>query len=188
MATRERPAGEEERLAIAAAQQDAARFAQLYEANFEKVYGYIARRVGDRAAAEDLTSDVFHQALASLPRFEWQGAPFAAWLFRIAANAIADRAKRLAKETEILTARQHEISSTDELNGIDLEGIERRARLFQLVDRLPVDQRRVIVMRFAEEKSIREIAGELGRSEGAVKQLQFRGLQNLRAKLGPKAG
>ena len=185
-ATRQQPAREEERLAIAAAQQDAARFAQLYEANFEKVYGYIARRVGDRGAAEDLTSDVFHQALANLPRFEWQGAPFAAWLFRIAANAIADRAKRLAKESQILTARQHKISRSEELNAIDLEEIERRARLFKLVDRLPVDQRRVILMRFAEEKSIREIASELGRSEGAVKQLQFRGLQNLRTKLGPE--
>jgi len=58
--------------------------------------------------------------------------------------------------------------------------IGQRARLFQLVDRLPADQRRVIGMRFAEEKSIREIAAELRRTEGAVKQLQFRALQNLR--------
>ena len=186
MTARERSANEEERLAIAAAQQDVACFDELYEANFEKVYGYIARRVGDRAAAEDLTSDVFHQALTNLPRFEWRGAPFAAWLFRIAANAIADRGKRLARENEVLIARQKEISRSEELNAIDLEGIERRARLFKLVDRLPVDQRRVIVMRFAEEKSIREIASEIGRSEGAVKQLQFRGLQNLKDQLGPK--
>ena len=66
------------------------------------------------------------------------------------------------------------------------EEVEHRARLFRVVELLPEDQRRVVVMRFAEEKSIREIAQELGRSEGAVKQLQFRGLQNLRAKLGAK--
>ena len=62
----------------------------------------------------------------------------------------------------------------------DLEDSERRALLFRLVDELADDQGRVLVMRFAEEKSIREIAGALGRSEGAVKQLQFRALENLR--------
>jgi RNA polymerase sigma-70 factor (ECF subfamily) len=66
---------------------------------------------------------------------------------------------------------------------IDLEEVEHRARLFGLVEQLPPDQRRVIAMRFAEEKSIREIAGALGRTEGAVKQLQFRGLQSLRAQI-----
>jgi RNA polymerase sigma-70 factor (ECF subfamily) len=67
----------------------------------------------------------------------------------------------------------------------DLEEVEHRARLFRLVEQLPADQRRVIAMRFAEENSIREIARELRRTEGAVKQLQFRALQNLRAQLEP---
>jgi RNA polymerase sigma-70 factor (ECF subfamily) len=66
----------------------------------------------------------------------------------------------------------------------DLEASQRRARLFSLVEELAQDQRRVVVARFAEEKSIAEIANELGRSEGAVKQLQFRALQNLRQRLG----
>jgi RNA polymerase sigma-70 factor (ECF subfamily) len=69
---------------------------------------------------------------------------------------------------------------------VDLEEVEQRARLFRLVEQLPADQRRVIAMRFAEEKSIREIAEELGRTEGAVKQLQFRGLQNLREQITAK--
>lgn len=68
----------------------------------------------------------------------------------------------------------------------DLEEVECRARLFSAVGKLPEDQRRVIVMRFADEKSIRDIAEELGRSEGAVKQLQFRGLENLRNRLNEK--
>jgi RNA polymerase sigma-70 factor (ECF subfamily) len=66
---------------------------------------------------------------------------------------------------------------------VDLEEVEHRAQLFRLVEQLPEDQRSVIAMRFAEEKSIREIAETLGRTEGAVKQLQFRGLQNLRAEI-----
>ena len=166
-----------ERLAIEAAQKDPARFAELYENNFERVYAYIARRVRDRHEAEDLTSEVFHQALASLPRFEWRGVPFAAWLFRIAANAIIDRSKRAAKEREVPAS----LDLAAEVSPHEIEDeIGQRARLFQLVDRLPADQRRVIGMRFAQEKSIREIAAELGRTEGAVKQLQFRALQNLR--------
>jgi len=166
-----------EQLAIEAAQKDPARFAELYENNFERVYAYIARRVRDRHEAEDLTSEVFQQALANLPRFEWRGVPFAAWLFRIAANAIIDRSKRAAKEREASESRD----LPAEVSPQEIEDeIGQRARLFQLVDRLPADQRRVIGMRFAEEKSIREIAAELRRTEGAVKQLQFRALQNLR--------
>ncbi len=88
-----------ERELLAAAQEDPSRFAELYELHFERVYAYIVRRVRDRSAAEELTSHVFHQALANLGKFKWRGAPFASWLFRIAANAIADRAKRLKRET-----------------------------------------------------------------------------------------
>jgi RNA polymerase sigma factor (sigma-70 family) len=69
-----------------------------------------------------------------------------------------------------------------------VEEVEEAVRLSALVERLPEDQRRVVLLRFAEEKSIREIARELGRSEGAVKQLQFRALENLRARLGGKHG
>jgi RNA polymerase sigma-70 factor (ECF subfamily) len=89
-----------ERLLIEAAQKDPARFAELYEDNFDRVYAFIMRRIRDRNEAEDLTSEVFHHALAGLPRFEWRGAPFAAWLFKIASNAIIDRSKRAAKEQQ----------------------------------------------------------------------------------------
>jgi RNA polymerase sigma-70 factor, ECF subfamily len=179
-ASRLSPEQAEERLLVEAAQKNPARFGELYEINFERVYGFIARRVGDRDAAEDLTSEVFHKALANLGRFEWRGVPFAAWLLRIAANAIADRAGRVGKELAMDDTPELSASATAD---VDLEEVERRARLFRLVDELPVDQRRVIALRFAEEKSICEIAEALGRSEGAVKQLQFRGLENLRAKI-----
>jgi len=127
-----------------------------------------------------LTSEVFHKALANLRRFEWRGVPFAAWLLKIAANAIADRAQRAGRELAVDDPPElREEASAD----VGLEEVEDRARLFRLVGQLPEDQRRVIAMRFAEEKSICEIAEELGRTEGAVKQLQFRGLQSLRAKI-----
>ena len=169
----------DERLLIEAAKQDPTRFAELYENNFHRVYAFIARRVRDRAEAEDLTAEVFHQALSNLGRFEWRGIPFAAWLLRIAANTLADRWQRAAKMQEI-PADELELAEA----GAD-QRVERRAMLFQLVERLPDDQRLVIVRRFVEQKSVKEIAQELGRSEGAVKQLQFRALANLRSKVLP---
>lgn len=162
----------DERLLIEAAQHDPSRFAELYQNNFERVYAYVARRVHSREEAEDITAEVFHQALLNIGRFEWRGVPFAAWLLRIAANVLADRWQRAARSPEIAAESQAE-------PGVDAE-IERRAMLFQLVDRLPLDQRLVIVRRFVDQKSIKEIAQELDRSEGAVKQLQFRALQTLR--------
>jgi len=169
----------DDRLLVEAAKKDPSRFAELYELNFARVYGYIARRVGDRDAAQDLTSDVFHKALASIHTFEWRGVPFAGWLLRMAANMIVDRAKRGGKEVT-----GQDLPDLPDLNKRPkLEEADQCARIFGLVDQLPKDQRRVIAMRFAEEKSIREIAQTLGRNEGAIKQLQFRALQNLRARM-----
>ncbi len=174
-----------ERRAIEAAQKDPARFAELYENNFERVYAFVARRVRDRNEAEDVTSEVFHQALANLPRFQWRGVPFAAWLFKIAANSIIDRSKRAARERAL--PESFDLAAEVSTQEIEDE-IEQSARLFRLVNLLPEAQRRVIRMRFAEEKSIRDIANEIGRSEGAVKQLQFRALQSLRARLTDEPG
>src|SRR6185503_2354602 len=128
---------------------DPARFEELYDRHVQRVYGFVSRRVGNRAEAEDITSAVFEQALANLPKFEWRGVPFAAWLIRIAANALADHGRRSAREGAPPDAMP-DAGETD--------AIEQRAILFQLVDRLPDLQRRVIELRFGEEKSIREVA------------------------------
>ena len=168
----------DERLLIEAAQRDPARFADLYECNFERVYAYIVHRVGNRAETEDLTSEVFHQALANLKRFEWRGIPFAAWLFRIAANLISDRWQRSGREVTDETAMDAAQSSPAEI-----EEVERLATLFRLVNTLPDEQQRVVVLRFVEQKSIKEVARTIRKTEGAVKQLQFRALSNLRARM-----
>lgn len=166
-----------ERLLIEAAQQDPSRFAELYERNFYRVYAFVARRVHNRDEAEDVTAEVFHEALRTLGRFQWRGVPFAAWLLRIAANTLADRWRRAAKigDAEALEDAEPEI-------GVQAEA-ERHALLYQLVDRLPPEQRLVVLRRFVDQKSVREISHELGRSEGAVKQLQFRALQTLRSQV-----
>jgi len=167
---------EDERLLIEAAQADPARFVELYDRHVDRVYAYVSRRAGNRSVAEDITSAVFEQALTHLPRFEWRGVPFIAWLFRIAANALADHWQQQGRDAHDMPAEvpdEHEYKE-----------IERRVSLFQLVNRLPEAQRQVIQMRFVEGHSIRDVAVALERSEGAVKQLQLRALASLRKGMG----
>lgn len=168
----------DERLLIEAAQMDPARFADLYELNFERVYAYAVKRLPDRAEAEDLTADVFHHAFANLKQFEWHGTPFAAWLYRIAANLISDHWQRSGREIP-----DREAVDSAQVSPADIEDVERRATLYRLVDTLPAEQKRVVVLRFVDQKSIKEVAKEICKTEGAVKQLQFRALSTLKARM-----
>lgn len=164
----------DDRQLVEAAQNEPARFAELYEQNFVRVYAFFARRLSTREEAQDLTAEVFHQALASIQGYKWQGTPFVAWLYGIAWNVLSKHWQKLGKH------------STQELSDISIAGeeIERTVMLGKVVESLLPDQKHVIVRRFRDQKSIREIAEELGRSEGAVKQLQLRALENLRQRLG----
>ena len=170
------PTSEDDRLLIEAAQADPARFLEIYERYVDRIYAFVSRRTGDRAAAEDVTSQVFEQALRTIGRFEWRGVPLAAWLFRIASNALADHWRQRGRDA---AGPPPDLPDSGELDDID-----RRLALYQQVAQLPEVQRRVIEMRFVEEKSIREVAAALDRSEGAVKQLQLRALENLRKSMG----
>ena len=161
---------------IEAAQADSARFVEIYERYVDRIYAFISRRTENRATAEDITSEVFEQALRTIARFEWRGVPVSAWLFRIASNALADHWRERARDAHV--------ALPDVPDPRELEDIDRRIALHQQVEQLPDLQRQVIQMRFVEEKSIREVAAALDRSEGAVKQLQLRALENLRKSIG----
>ncbi len=150
-----------------------ARFAELYEQNFERVYAFVARRVRDRAEAEDVVSEVFYKALKGIDGYEERGVPFVAWLYTIARNVVCDRARQ--------AGREEPLDDSDEPSSSD--DVERRALLFRLVDTLPTAQRNVLVARFAEQRSIADVARQLGRSEGAVKQLQLRAIEALRSQV-----
>jgi RNA polymerase sigma-70 factor (ECF subfamily) len=180
-------ATEDERALVAAAQNDPAKFDALYELHFERVYGFVASRTRDRATAEDVTSTVFHKALENLPKFEWRGVPFAAWLLRIAANAVADQAKRAGREIALEDEPRAGSANTNpqasEIHKEELRAIEHRAQLFRLVSELPEVQKQVILQRFVDQRSIAEIAVKLRKSEGAIKQLQLRAVQRLRAQM-----
>jgi RNA polymerase sigma-70 factor (ECF subfamily) len=179
------PSPADDRLLIEAAQADPSKFDALYELNFERVYFFIVSRVHDRATAEDLTSEVFHKALANLPTYEWRGTPFAAWLFRIASNAIADQYKRANREQQA-DDETFDPPASANISPKEMEFVERHAFFFRLVEKLPEIQRRVVCERFIEERSIKEIAQRLSKTEGAIKQLQFRALQTLREQVGDR--
>jgi len=175
---------ESERRLIEASQRRPRRFAKLYERYFDRVYAFALTRTGDRMAAEDVTAETFRQAFENLWRFEWRGVPFSAWLFRIAANATTDHLKRVSREQPLAPGSPTQDNSWE----ARLIQVETQARLFQLVERLPKDQRHVIAMRFGQEKSVREVATAMRRTEGAVKLLQYRAMQTLRILVGDSNG
>jgi len=174
--------GVDERGLVEAAQSDPTNFDALYELHFERVYAFAASRVRDRTTAEDVTSEVFQKALANLSSYEWRGVPFVAWLLRIAANAIVDQAKRDAREFPS-PDDSLEIPAHPDVQASELRAVEHRAQLFRFVGQLPEVQKQVVYGRFVEQRSIRELAEQLGKSEGAIKQLQLRAVQKLRAQM-----
>ena len=118
----------EERQLVEEAKRDPTRFSALYELHFDRIYAFVARRVQTREDAEDVTSLVFHRALANIGTFEWRGAPFAAWLIRIARNALVDRWQKASRDQE----RPSDAYSSEE--GLDREpAVEQQLHVAELV-------------------------------------------------------
>lgn len=172
---------QEESLVRRAQQRDQEAFAQLYEEYFDKIYRYVVIRIGNKAEAEDLTQQVFLNALRSISSFKWKGVPFSAWLYRIAHNLVVDFLRKRAKHT------------TDSLDGSEAVSgsnpqleVERKVdieRLLLATQRLTKLQHEVISLRFSGELSIAEAAKIMGKSQGAVKALQHSALAALRKTL-----
>jgi RNA polymerase sigma-70 factor (ECF subfamily) len=158
---------------------DAEAFGQLYDHYQPSVFRFLFYRTRSRPVAEDLTSETFFRALRSLSGFTWQGRDFGAWLTTIARNLAADHFKaartRLEMTTDDMSFHVGDVASpeTDVLHTLTTEA------LFAALAQLPQDQRDCVIMRFLQSLSIAETAEVLGRSEGAVKQLQLRAVRNL---------
>ena len=163
---------------VHAAQRDRAAFGVLYRRYLDRVYGYCFYLLGDHHDAEDVTERTFVAALAAVDRFRDEGASFRAWLFRIAhnelANALRSRQRHPAAPLE---------SAAEPAAGSDPAGLlavaEEARGLWHALDQLPVDRRQVVILRFVDGLSAREIGAVLGRSEGAVRVLQHRALRQL---------
>ncbi len=171
-----------ERLVGAARGRDRDAVARLFDRYYDAVYRYAYARLGNVADAEDAAAETFTAMVRSLPRFRWRGVPFEAWLFRIAMSKVVDVARHRSR----IRVGGDELSDADaDVDpGVEPERLfalrEARSELVAAIERLPRDQRDVVMLRFFAGRSIRETAELLRRSEGAIKQLQFRALTSLR--------
>jgi len=169
---------DEESLVRRAQQRDEEAFTQLYEEHFDKIYRYVALRIGNKTEAEDMTQQVFLNALQSISSFKWKGIPFSAWLFRIAHNQVVDY---LRKKTKQATAPLYESLISSGSNPQLMA--EHKLDIEQLVSatkQLTRAQREVISLRFAGELPVAQVAKVMSRSQGAVKALQRSAIVALR--------
>jgi RNA polymerase sigma-70 factor (ECF subfamily) len=169
---------------VRAAQADRRAFDRLYRRYVERVYSYAFYRLADHHDAEDVTERTFLAALAAIDDFTEQGASFRAWLFRIAHNAIANahRSRRRRPTAPISAAENHPASGADPA-GVVARADDGRAIRAALA-RIPDDRRQVIILRFVDGLSAREIGAVLDRSEGASRVLLHRALRDLARELG----
>jgi RNA polymerase sigma-70 factor (ECF subfamily) len=165
-----------------AQQGDKAAVAQLYQMYAQQIFRYVAYRVPTQADAEDITGDVFIKMIEGLRTYRVTGAPFEAWLYRIAAARIADfhRRGRRRPQTELLET----LSTSDPTPEEQIHEQQEVAYLRQAVSTLGSDQQSILVLRFIERKSHQEVAEILGKTVSAVKSIQHRALVQLAARLG----
>ena len=164
---------------------DTEAFGLLYDHYQPSVHRFLYYRTRSNTLAEDLTSETFFRALRSMTGFRWQGKDFGAWLMTIARNLATDHFKagrtRLEHSTEDMGLHD---DATEGPEDVVLAGLTNEI-LGQALQQLPDEQRDCLIMRFLQGMSIAETAAVLDRSDGAVKQLQLRGVRNL-AKLMPE--
>jgi RNA polymerase sigma-70 factor, ECF subfamily len=162
---------ESEQALIERAKRDGAAFGELYERYVDRIYNYIYYRTNDPHEAEDLTARVFYRALGHIAKFDQRGAPFAAWLYRIAHNLVANwyREKGLGPHH---LAEQNEQAQT----------------LLKAMAHLPAERQQLLILKFVEGLNNADIAKIMGRSEGAIKSLYHRTLLTLRDDLNKVPG
>ncbi len=158
---------------------DTEAFGQLYDHYVSGVYRFIYYRVGSQQLAEDLTSETFVRGLRAIQRFSWQGKDFGAWLTTIARNLVTDHFKSGRTRLEIVADEVPEGPVTAPSTEDDVMALLSNEMLFAAVASLPTEQRECVLMRFIQGLSIAQTAAALGRSEGAIKQLQLRAVRNL---------
>jgi RNA polymerase sigma-70 factor, ECF subfamily len=163
-----------------AQQHDPVALTQIYEENFDRIYRYIVLKIGDRTEAEDMTQQVFINVLQSISFYKWKGMPFTSWLYRIAHNQVVDHLRKISRRKTVPLDESLPLPAAD---GDPKYEIERKVEIEEITraaKRLTAAQQEVISLRFAGELSITEVAGVMGKSEGAIKALQHSAIAALR--------
>lgn len=176
---------EEEKKLVERAKKEPEAFAELYEANYSKIFNYVLKRAANIEIAQDIVSETFVKALKNIRKFRWQNISFSCWLYRISSNEISTYFRKnkyrpisfekIAEPASPLNLAEEIIEAEDRLKE-HTEFLE----LQQKISKLPDIYQEVIVLRFFEKKKISEIAEILGKKEGTIKSLLHRGIENLR--------
>lgn len=171
---------EHEAALVVQAKQDRLAFGRLYELHVDRIYSYIYYRTGNHHDAEDLTARVFFKALEHIGRYQDRGAPFSAWLYRMAHNMVANwyRDHRWSDTLELDEAITHAVPDDDPHRLT--ERTEAQERLLRMIQKLPADRQQLLILKFVVRCSNVEIGETMGRSEGAIKSLYHRTLLALR--------
>lgn len=167
---------------IARAKDDPDSFGELYDHYFPQIYRYVASRVRSQAVAEDITSEVFFKALRAIGRYRPSGHPFSAWLYQIAVNAITDHYRSHKRTEDSLEDRPELVAGG---TPVDDQVAQRMgvAQIWQVIEALPEQQRIAMTLKYAEDLALADIGRIMGKSEGAVKLLVFRGTATVRAEV-----
>ncbi len=175
--------GESDSVLIARAKEEPEAFGLLYERYVDRIYNYVYYRVGNHQDAEDLTARTFYRALKHIARYQDRGAPFEAYLYRIAHNLVAnwyrDNERRQFSFYDQVTVSAPE---RDEPAAV-AEMKDERETMLQAIRRLPPERQQLIVLKFVEKMSNADIAQVMERTEGAIKSLYYRTLAELRGEL-----
>jgi len=176
-----------ERDLIERAQQgDKSAVSILYEAYVQGIFQYISYRVESDTVAEDLTGDVFLRMVRGLAEYKYTGAPLGAWLYRIAANRIADYYRENRYGTAIAISEETESDSSDLFS--DMAQKEEQTHLREALQSLSEDYQNVLILRFIKDMPHAEVAEAMGKTESAVRIMQHRALKALAGVLGKITG
>ncbi len=162
------------------AKTNPAAFGKLYEIYVEKIYNYVYYRIGNHQEAEDLTAKVFHRALNHIPNYNNKGVPFAAWLYRIAHNLVANW-HRDHKRRQVVALEQVTLSGDQKSNPHHAaERVNEQELLLAAIQKLSPERQELLTLKFIERMSNADIGQLMGRSEGAIKSLYHRTLVSLK--------
>jgi RNA polymerase sigma-70 factor (ECF subfamily) len=165
------------------AKTDPAAFGELYDRYADRIYRFVRARIHDDDLAEDVTADVFLNALRHIKGYRDLGRPFSCWLYRIAVNAIASHYRGQRNLLSIDDELDLPAALTDPID--EVVARERVRAVWQAVDRLPPQQRAAMILKFSEDMTMEEIGAVLGKSSAAAKLLIYRAVQRLRQELRP---